>query len=566
MPSLSASASQLIADGFAEYQAAFRAEARAAERDFRERAWSRGRDRASRRLALYSTQMARTLAAFDAHAGARAHDHDLWVAMRQEFAGLVASRPDRDIAETFFNSLTRRRLATVGVDAAVEFAFPERRALPRSSREAPVIRVEVTRGLEAALGGLLARVARLLDVRREPARVTAAIERCLGPAAGRVGAVELLESTFYRGKGAFLVGRLFLDGGMIPLALALASDERGPHVDAVLTTADEISIVFGFSWSYFLTDIECPAAVVAYLASLMPQKRADELYTSIGYNRHGKTELYRALLRHLEEDDARFEEAEGARGLVMRVFTLPSFNVVFKLIKDDIAPPKHTSRREVMNSYQFVFVRDRVGRLADAQEFEQLVIPRRCVPGSLLAELEETSPSTVQVQGDHVIIAHCYTQRRVRPLNLYLEEASPDDAAAAVMDYGQALKDLATADIFPGDMLTKNCGLSRHGRVIFYDFDELTTLEGCVFRHLPVATSVDEELSAEPWFSIGERDVFPEQFAPFLIPAGPLADLLRERHGELFRPEWWRWVQEQLAAGEIFDAVPYSPDRRLPPP
>ena len=560
-----ADAAGLLARAFATYHEAFRAEGRAAATDFVKRDWIAGRERSTHRLALYSQHMARTLAELDEVERGSPSDRELWIAVRREYAALIAERPDRDIAETFFNSLTRRRLDTVGVDSEVEFAFPERRAAPRTLRDPPLIRHEINGTLGSALEPLLARLAPMLqDPVRESARVAAAIERSLGAdVIASFSSVELLAPVLYRNKGAYLVGTLVTASGPIPLLIAILSDAGGPHVDAVLTTPDELSVVFGFSWSYFLADIECPAAVVAYLTSIMPQKRADELYTSLGYNRHGKTELYRALLRHLEHDDATFEEAEGVRGLVMRVFTLPSLNVVFKLIKDDIAPPKQTSWQEVRASYQFVFERDRVGRLADAQEFEQLVVPRQCMPETLLAELLESSSSSIQVEDTRVVISHCYTQRRVRPLNLYLEEAPAADAAAAVIDYGQALKDLAASDIFPGDMLTKNCGLSRHGRVIFYDFDELSTLSDRVFRHLPAATNADDELSAEPWFSVGETDVFPEQFAPFLIPAGPLADLLRERHGELFDPDWWRGVQERLASGEIFDTFPYSLEKRL---
>jgi isocitrate dehydrogenase kinase/phosphatase len=565
-PSLAASTARLIAVAFAEYHDEFRAAGREAGRDFLERDWVGARERATTRLALYGRHLRRTLEAVDRHAGARARDRELWVSLRPELVTCVADRPDRDIAETFFNSLTRRRLRTVGVDADAEFTFPERRSIPRAPQKAPLLRVGIRDALESAITEVLRNVAPFLtDPVREARRVASAIRLGVGETqTASIDTIEVLAPLLYRNKGAYLVGMLVAGSLRVPLAIALLNDEGGPHVDAVLNTENELSILFGFSWSYFLADLECPSAVVAYLATLMPQKRADELYTSLGYNRHGKSELYRALLRHLEDPVARFEEAEGIKGLVMSVFTLPSLNVVFKLIRDGISPIKHTNRREVMNSYQFVFNRDRVGRLADAQEFERLVVPRRCVPDSLLAELTASAASNVTAEGDRVVFTHLYTQRRVRPLNMFLHEAPPDEAAAAVLDYGQALKDLAAADIFPGDMLTKNCGLSRHGRVIFYDFDELSTLDACVFREIPETLDHDEEISAEPWFSVGEHDVFPEQFAPFLIPAGPLADLLRERHGELYQPEWWRWIQGRVAEGEMFDTFPYPPEKRLP--
>ena len=295
----------------------------------------------------------------------------------------------------------------------------------------------------------------------------------------------MLRPVFFRNKGAYLVGRVQRGDLVLPLVLPLIHAERGIVVDAVLMTEDEASVVFGFSWSYFRVEAPRPRAMVEFLGSIMPLKRMDELYTAIGFNKHGKTELYRSLMQDLERPDARFAFAEGDEGMVMAVFTLPSFNAVFKIIKDSFGAPKNTTRQAVMDKYHFVFVRDRVGRLADAQEFEHLEFPRRCFPDDLLAYLLSVAGATVRVEGDRVVIRQLYTERRVTPLNLFLRDA--DDAAAceAVLDYGNAIKDLAAADIFTGDMLLKNFGVTRHGRVICYDYDELCLLSECRFRRLP---------------------------------------------------------------------------------
>ena len=301
-----------------------------------------------------------------------------------------------------------------------------------------------------------------------------------------------------------------------------------------------------------------------FLASVMPLKRVDELYTAIGYNRHGKTELYRNLMRHLNEHpDARFAFAEGDEGTVMSVFTLPSFNVVFKVIKDRFAYPKTTTRRAVRDRYNFVFVRDRVGRLADAQEFESLEFPTACFSAPLLDHLVHTCGETVQVTGDRVVLQHAYTERRVTPLNLYLRSAPPADALRAALDYGQAIKDLAGANIFTGDMLFKNFGVTRHGRVICYDYDELALLTDCQFRVIPQPASDEDEWSAEPSFFVGESDVFPEEFRAFLVPPGTLRDAFLQAHGDLLDVRYWRDTQARVRTGEILDVFPYQPYRRL---
>jgi isocitrate dehydrogenase kinase/phosphatase len=310
-------------------------------------------------------------------------------------------------------------------------------------------------------------------------------------------------------------------------------------------------------------DVPRPAAVVAFLRDIMPLKRVDELYTSIGYNKHGKTELYRTLSYHLTLPDAQFEDAPGAKGLVMAVFTLPSLNIVLKIIKDRIGAPKRTSRMQVMEQYHRVFLRDRVGRLADAQLFQGLAFRRACFSDVLLDELLHVAPSAVRVDGEFVILEHVYTERRVRPLNLYVQENDTAAAEAAILDYGLAIKDLAAANIFPGDLLLKNFGVSRHGRVIFYDYDELAMLTDCHFRSLPAPRSIDDELAAEPWFSVGEHDIFPEEFMPFLLPPGHLRDVFLDAHRDLLDPAWWCAVRDRVEAGELVDTFPYPRARRL---
>jgi isocitrate dehydrogenase kinase/phosphatase len=300
-----------------------------------------------------------------------------------------------------------------------------------------------------------------------------------------------------------------------------------------------------------------PRAMVEFLRSIMPLKRVDELYTAIGFNKHGKTELYRSLMQDLERPETRFAFAEGDEGMVMAVFMLPSFNTVFKIIKDSFGAPKNTTRQAVMDKYHFVFVRDRVGRLADAQEFEHLDFPRRCFPDDLLEYLLSVASMSVRVEGDRVVVRHVYTERRVTPLNLFLRDADTEAARDAVIDYGNAIKDLAAADIFTGDMLLKNFGVTRNGRVICYDYDELCLLSECNIRRIPEPSTPEEEFAAEPWFHVGEHDVFPEEFQAFLVPPGALRTTFLRVHGDLLTTEFWQGTQRRLATGEVVDFFPY---------
>lgn len=556
---------------FGEYEAwcvAFAEVTRRAKRRFETRDWLGTQTDAAERLALYRRHVERAVACLTELLGAAVRARGAWARIRPIYAGLVEARPDSELAETFFNSASRSVLGTVGADPDTEFLeFPASGPLVRTG---PMV-FDTYRGegssrepIERLLGACAWQVP-YADATGDAALVAHAVDARLTELGwqGEPLAIDLLRAPFYRNKGAYLVGRVRWGHELVPLVLPLVHGGRGISVDAVLLTQDEASVVFGFSWSYFFVDAPHPRGLIAFLESLMPHKRVDELYTSIGYNKHGKTELYRALLRNLERPDARFAFAEGDEGMVMCVFTLPSFNVVFKIIKDRFGAPKNTTRRVVMDKYHFVFQRDRVGRLADAQEFENLEFRRRCFPADLLAYLQREAGKSVDVMGESVVVRHVYTERRVTPLNLFLAEADAGTARDAILDYGNAIKDLAGADIFTGDMLLKNFGVTRNGRVICYDYDELCLLRECAFRRLPQPRSPEDEMAAEPWFHVGEHDVFPEEFGAFLVPGDRLRATFLGAHGDLLSVDFWSGVQQRLAKGEIFDFFPYRQSRRL---
>jgi isocitrate dehydrogenase kinase/phosphatase len=303
--------------------------------------------------------------------------------------------------------------------------------------------------------------------------------------------------------------------------------------------------------------------VVRFLKSIIPLKRIAELYISIGYNKHGKTELYRDLMHHMAYSVDSFEIARGEKGMVMVVFTLPSYDIVFKVIKDRVSPPKDVTRFEVMERYDLVFKHDRVGRLVDAQEFEYLRFERKRFNQELLDELLEYAPNAVSLEDGWVVLKHLYTERRLTPLNLFIKEAPQTAAIEAVLDYGHAIKDLAAANIFPGDVLLKNFGVTRHGRIVFYDYDELCLVTDCTFRSIPQARSFDDEFSSEPWFYVGPMDIFPEEFHTFLGLPEPLHSIFIEHHGDLFGVDFWRKMQARHNAGQIVETFPYPADKHL---
>ena len=500
--------------------------------------------------------------------GSRLHVRTVWSATKAVYSSLIAQSIRWEVAESFFNSLTRRVFATEGVDQAIEFVDTDFDAPPSAHGD------ELARVYSGSPLAFLLREA-LTDAKGAGFALDcwsdlnhasrAAADRILAAVPSRhFDRLEILRHVFYRGRGAYLVGRIVVQDEATPLVLCLRHpSEGGLMPDAVLIGESDLAILFSYTRAYFRVDAPATYGLVQWLRALMPGKSVADLYNAIGHNRHAKTEFYRDFVRHLQTSDDHFVAAEGARGMVMIVFTLPSYDVVFKLIRDRFDAPKESDRRDVMGRYRMVFEHDRAGRLVEAHEFEHLRIASDRFEPTLLEDLLGNAGRTVRVEGDDVLIAHAYVERRVRPLNLLFRECDETTAIAAACDYAQSIKDLASSNIFAGDLLTKNFGLTRRGRVVFYDYDELCLLTDCNFRELPQSRSYEEEMSAEPWFSVRAGDIFPEEFPRFLAFPEAARATLMERHGDLFRPEYWRGVQEELRAGRVPEILPYADERRL---
>jgi isocitrate dehydrogenase kinase/phosphatase len=561
-------AASAIFAAYLDYQREFRGISRRARVRFEQRDWRGTQSDARERLELRPRCVRRIVEELQGMLGERATDHWLWRRMRAGYASRVEPLPDRELACTFFSSVTRKVLGTVGVDPAIEFtaadeevrpppgATPLHRVYPRGeSSEALVAAILRDQPFGAPWSDLAG------DARLAGAEIDSHFQSL--ETEGPLDVVEMLKPVFYRNKGAYLVGRIRRGSEIHPLILPVLHEEGGLTLDTVLLTLDDAAVVFSFTRSYFQVEVDRTAELVAFLRTLLPHKPVSELYISIGYHKHGKTELFREIQEHLQHTRERFEEARGERGMVMSVFTLPSLDVVFKVIRDRFLPPKSTTREEVLHKYELVHLHDRAGRMPDAQEFEHLAFPRARFAPELLEELLRDAGETVRLEGDQVSIRHLYAERRVTPLNLFLRERDEWTARHAVLDFGQALRDLAATNTFPGDLLLKNFGVTRTGRVIFYDYDELSLVTECNFRDLPEPSEEDEETAGEPWFYVGPSDVFPEEFIRFLGLPERLRDVFVRAQGEVLTPGFWRAMQERHRVGEVVDIFPYRDNQRL---
>lgn len=564
-------AAEIVEQDFADFHASFLAATRRVRTLFERRDWAGVRQETVERMRLQSSYVGRSLnevRGVVGRAGADPAARESWQALKAAYSRQVVGRDDVELAKTFFNSLTRKVFSHVGVDPGIDYQSDDI-PLPYKGWEMAAARMYAARRIDEALVDRVLADAEL-DVgfvdRAEDARLATAV--IVEAVAGHFGspeieALDVLRPVFFRNKGAYLVGRVRRGGDTMPLLFALLHGEGGLVLDAVLPGEDEASVVFSFARWYFHVSVDSPREVIGFLQSILPRKRIAELYNSLGFIKHAKTELYRDLVGEVARADEPFRVARGQRGLVMAVFTLPAFDWVFKVIRDRFPPQKSTTRWEVMKRYRQVLEQDRVGRMVDFQEFEHLPLPRERFSDELLEELLEAAGDTVRVSGDEVVFDHVYAERRVTPLDVYLQEAEPAAAEAAVIDYGQCLRDLAAANVFPGDLLLKNFGVTRHGRVVFYDYDEFSPLVDLDFRRFPESPHADDEMAAEPWFSVEEGDVFPEEMRRFLGLEGRLREVFEEHHAELFEVDFWRRMQAADASGEVIDFFPYGQERRL---
>ena len=501
-------------------------------------------------------------------------DEALWPEIKLAYIPLLHEHRQPECAETFYNSVAcqvlhrryyrnefifwRPAVATEhleGDEPAYRSHYPLKQGLRRTLKE-----MVLGFGLAAPWENLrrdLRSLAHALRARfPRPARARPSLQ------------VQVLVSLFFRNQGAYALGRIVNGNQEVPFAVPILRNGRGElYLDALLLDTDQLVVLFSFARAYFFVDMEVPAATVSFLRLLMPRKPRAEMYMAVGLAKQGKTLFYRDLFYHLKHSSDNFVAAPGIKGMVMLVFTLPSFPYVFKVIRDRFAPPKELDRQTVKDKYQMVKFHDRVGRLADTLEYSLVALPLERFDPEVLEELKAEAASNIEFEDDRVVIRHVYIERRMQPLNLYLQEVGADGDGARLRqmlwEYGSAIKELAGAGIFPGDMLLKNFGVTRHNRVVFYDYDEIAYMIDCNFRRIPPPRSIEDEMSAEPYYSVGPNDIFPEQFARFLVSDPAARAVFLERHADLMDPGFWAGKQAQLRAGVNQEVYPYPEEIRF---
>ncbi len=600
-------------DGFNRHYRLFRAESARAKHRFETADWH-GQQRAQReRIEFYDLRVKECSMRLEREFKAGEQSMDLWQQVKLHFIGLLVDHHQPECAETFFNSVTTKILHHsyfqndfIFVRPAVSTEYIENdepEARPTYRAYYPTL---------ATMRDVLVQMVRDFDLRRDFVDLERDCSFVYGAMAAKLAGaklranfqIQVLTSLFFRNKGCYVVGKLINGFNEYPFALPILhkaqrkrpEDGRTPGwgdsandsklvIDAALFGEDDLLLLFSFARAYFMVDMEVPSAYVQFLRSMMPRKPRNEIYSALGLQKQGKTLFYRDFLHHLRHSSDKFRIAPGIKGMVMLVFDLPSFPYVFKIIKDFYPPPKDTSREQIKGKYLLVKQHDRVGRMADTLEYSEVAFPRARFEDDLIAEIQKFAPSQLEISdrdGDgqvEVIIKHVYIERRMIPLNIYLQEAfdianapgateaetrrAGEQIARGVVEYGNAIKDLVAANIFPGDMLWKNFGVTRHGKVVFYDYDEIEYITDCNFRRVPAPRNEEDEMSGEVWYSVGPHDVFPETFGPFLLGNPAVREVFMKYHADLLDAGFWQKHKERIAAGHVHDVFPYDRDKRF---
>ncbi|WNZ55839.1 bifunctional isocitrate dehydrogenase kinase/phosphatase [Microbulbifer sp. JTAC008] len=560
-----------ILNGFDAYFADYQNITLGAKARFETASWQAAHEANKARIDLYKTKVTQVVDLVHSVTSKDTSQLELWRDARATYAQLIANHSNYEIAETFFNSVFCSQFHHTNIHDSNIFVKPSRAPEDKPLRDYSIyISYSGRHGLECMVEDILKDFSFSTpweNMERDIAHICESLRSA--PLANvdneKHLRVDMLESVFYRNKAAYLVGRIILNGEVIPMILPCLNNGRGGiFVDTLIYNNDSASIIFSFTRSYFMVDAPIPSRFVRFLSTIMPLKEKSELYNSIGFHKHGKTEFYRHILAHMKVSNDKFVIAPGIKGMVMSVFTLPSYPVVFKVIKDEFDQPKTVTEKIVKEKYKFVSRSDRVGRMADTQEYSYFIFYRNRFSEELIKELQEVAPSKLIIDEKRVIIKHLYVERRMEPLNLYLQHANEEQTREAMEEYGNAIKQLAAANIFPGDMLLKNFGVTRHGRVVFYDYDELCPLTECNFRKIPEAHTSEQELADKPWYTVAEADVFPEEFRLFFSGNPTARAAFEKQHGDLYNYRFWKLLQDRIRAGHVESAFPYRRKWRFP--
>ena len=539
---------EVLINDFNYFNSQYNSFTRSSKQRFQSLQWHEQRLAMQQRMALHENSIDRTVASLKKNNN---FNNTNWKEVSRLFVTVYRDHLWYPIAISYYNSVLRQAYSS----SAAPFTI----ALPSLSTYSQLptvysVKEDIRTAILQALKELDFNVP-FLNVFNDVKQIVDLISRSIE---GKIESLELNKNLFYRNKHAYAIGSVTSKGCKHPLALAMVNTEHGVSLKAVLLSEEEIKNIFAFSRSYFLIDSESPVGTLNFLMTTLPSKPKAQLLINMGFQELGKECLLQQLSIEIHTSDHKFDFAPGIPGMVMIVFYHPNSNYVFKVVRNNIKPPKNTSEKEVIEKYRFVAQHDRAGRMADVQHFKNLALPADTFSEKLKTDLLSEAADSVQLVNGHLVFSNLFIERKLVPLNLFILDHSQNENKEAILDYGNSIKEMVMTNIFPGDLLMKNFGVTDEGKVVFYDYDEVVALSDCRFKRLRKPTYDEEVFELEYAEPVLDGDVFPEELVKFLVPQGELRDCFLAKHSELFTVEFWDYWKEFHLRGAFIDLQPYK--------
>jgi isocitrate dehydrogenase kinase/phosphatase len=485
---------------------------------------------------------------------------------------MVKGEYAEDIGRAYLHSL--RRKIYQGEWRAADYSFAEMISSSNKFISKVVKSFEVDGSLGEEVIGEILRIPNFIrsyafledDTQRIAQRVADNISRSQHKAQKLIR-VEMINTGFYRNRGAYLVGRLIFDNDrFVPLVIALLNDETGIYVDAVLTSETYAHNIFSSTLANFHVTSTYYHEVCALLKSIMPRRPLGLHYSTIGYNHLGKVAVMSELESELVDSEAGLVTAVGSTGTVAMGFASSNSAYNLKVIRDKPTTQykwgEFGGLESVIRKYTRVHEINRTGSMLDSIIYYRVRLDRKWFSAGLLEDLLTSASGTVSLFGDDVIFKYLIVQIKLTPLPIYLENATEKQAETAITNLGYCIKNNAAADIFNKDLDARNYGIGAYSKVYLFDYDAIEKL-----TEVKIRTNLDREAGEEDvpdWFFEDGIVFLPEELVSGLcIPQRWLCDFFTRRHARLLTTDYWSEIQNDLLEGTIPSVSVYPDNERI---
>ncbi|MEN8130917.1 MAG: isocitrate dehydrogenase kinase/phosphatase AceK regulatory subunit [Pseudomonadota bacterium] len=495
------------------------------------------------RVQLYRLEIDQSVASAQAILGEVSYDCRRWNRMRQQFKKKYGD----ELANTYFTSVMRKVFAQKGI--SIEFGndgIGHRQIEPdRIVRHYPFKRrahlgkaIQIALGDSVFSGSLSAKITQDTDVIVDI--INEQLEKKVD-----LTSMEVLRPTFFRGKGAYLVGQLRTKAEIIPVIFSVVHSPEGVQIDAVLVGYQATrSFLFSSTRSAFTVSTRHYRELYSFLQRLFPDENPAYIFDLIGFTHPAKISLLQQF-RKITRTGERCQYV--GTGPVDLVFGLRGFPLVFKIIRRGLP-----DRESIIDNFIKVHAIDRLGQVLDSLDYRNLKFQRNHFSEELIEKLKEEQPEDVILTSEHIVLKRVYVARRIIAVSDYIRTASKKEVRQVLLGVGWNIKHLAAMGFLPRSLGLEHFGFTTWDRVVYLNNASLIDIRLFHFRDQQDTTLGMERYSADP--AAFEQDLnIPQQHR----------DMFRAVHGDLYLPYFWEDRKIKVYNGQYPDIFPYPSRYRL---